>query len=82
MGGEGVRSKTDQMRIKKLEHLGKGIHYIRILQKMYPGVLKKSKKKIFSKPTLEYEYIENLTLVQKVFFKIKLKKDVEIQKVD
>ena len=48
---------------------------------MYPNILKKSKKKIFSKPTLEYEYIQNLTLVQEVFFTIKEKKDLEIQKV-
>ena len=48
---------------------------------MYPNILKKSKKKIFKKPTLEYEYIQNLTLVQKVFFTIKERKDVEIQKV-
>lgn len=49
---------------------------------MYPNALKGSKKKIFSKPTLEYEYIQNLTLVQKVFFTIKLRKDLEIQKVN
>ena len=82
MGTEGVKSIFNKVKLKKLEHLGKGIHYIRILQKLYPEILKKSKKKIFSKPTLEYEYIQNLTLVQKVFFEIKEKKDVEIQKVN
>ena len=33
------------------------------------------------KPTLEYEYIDNLTVVQKVFFNLKVKKDLEIQNV-
>ena len=44
--------------------------------------MKAYKKQIFTKPTLEYEYIQNLTLVQKVFFILKEKKDVNIQKVD
>ena len=43
--------------------------------------MKNLKKKSFSKPTLEYEYIQNLTLVQKLFFMIKERKDVDIQKV-
>lgn len=43
--------------------------------------MKRNKKNYFPKPTLEYEYIQNLTLVQKIFFVCKVRKDVEIQKV-
>ena len=43
--------------------------------------MKGSKKNVFPKPTLEYEYIQNLTVVQKLFFTINEKKDVEIQQV-
>jgi hypothetical protein len=82
MGQKRVRSKIDKLKISKVENLGKGVHYIKILKKMYPKIFKKSKKKIFTKPNLEYEYIENLTLVQKVFFEIKVKKDLDIQKVE
>ena len=69
--------------------MGKGVHYlrqinnnIRILEKLYPSIVKGYKSKIFKKPTLEYEYMENLSLIQKLFFNIKVKKDVEIQEVN
>lgn len=54
---------------------------MRIIQKYFPNILKGSKKKIIGKPTQDYEYIQNLNLVQKVFFKLKIRKDIEVQKV-
>ena len=57
------------------------MNLIRIIQKYFPNILKGSKKKIIGKPTQDYEYIQNLNLVQKVFFKLKIRKDIEVQKV-
>ena len=72
----GLSLKRDSGKINSLSW-----YFFPISLQTAPDIMKGSKKNVFPKPTLEYEYIQNLTVVQKLFFTINEKKDVEIQQV-
>jgi len=67
------------LNITKIEQLGAGNVYCQIFDSIHPGKINMSK--VNWKAHLEWEYIQNLKLLQQAFIKCKLNKHIEIEKL-
>ena len=65
-----------QLNITKIETLGAGNIYCQILDVIFPGKVPLSK--INWKAKLDYEFINNLKLLQSTFDKLGVKKNIEV----
>jgi len=72
-------NKTFELNVTKIEQLGTGSVYCQILDSIHPGKINMSK--VNWKARLEWEFINNLKLLQQSFLKCGLSKYIEIEKL-
>eukprot|EP01071_Lankesteria_metandrocarpae_P008463 Lankesteria_metandrocarpae@DN4969_c0_g1_i2.p1 len=68
-----------EVTITKVEQCASGSMYLQVLDKLFPGKVPMSKVNWGFK--FEYEYIKNYKLMQEVFIRCNVKKNVEIEKL-
>ena len=65
-----------QLNITKIEQLGSGVVYLQIMDVLFPGAVPLTK--VNWKAKVEYDFICNLKLLQKVFMKVNIKRKIEV----
>jgi RP/EB family microtubule-associated protein len=70
---------TYDLNLTKIEQLGSGSVYCQIFDSIHPGKINMSK--VNWKAHLEWEYIQNLKLLQQAFLKCKLSKYIEVERL-
>lgn len=68
-----------QINISKIEQLGSGAVYCQILDSMYPGKVNLSK--VNWKAKTEYDFIQNLKILQQSFIKLGIQRHIEVEKL-
>lgn len=66
---------------EKVEHMCTGVAHLQILDAIFPGEVPLQKANFNAKPTLSYECLGNLKLVQDVFNKKKLGREIPVDKL-
>ena len=68
-----------QLNVTKIESLGQGAVYCQIIDAMFPG--KVALSKVNWKAKLEWEFVNNLKVLQTAFTKIGIKRVIEVEKL-
>lgn len=68
-----------QVKIQKIDELGTGVVYLKILARMYPKDV--SLSKMIQSPKNALDYTSNLRLLQKYFGKLRITRDVPIERL-
>ena len=70
------KTPTIQLNLTKIEQLGSGAVYCQVIDVIHPG--KVSMSKVNWKARNDYEFINNLKVLQNAFDKIGIKRHVEV----
>lgn len=69
---------SDGIHVDQIEHLGNGVGYLVLLNKLHPGALGPAGSKFNKKPKGEWENLANLKLMMNSLIKLGISKNFDV----